>query len=164
MEMSVKMAKPGKGSQTKGKRGENEVVALFKECMKEVELKRSVDTSIAPSTKLYRNLDQYSGDKSGDIDVPLFCVEVKFAEKLLLPKWWKQAVEQADSVGKHPLLFYRSARLQWRVRMNHDLTKTLYKGLDESYPRCNVTLDLDKREFFRYYSVLYESFLWSVGL
>lgn len=158
------MAKPGKGSQTKGKRGENDVVALFKDVMKQVEEKRGIDEAIAPSTKLYRNLDQYSGDKSGDIDVPIYCVEVKFAEKLLLPKWWKQAVEQADSVGKEPLLFYRSARTQWRVRCNATLHNTLKNGLNESYPSLTTYVDLDKREFMRYYETLYESFLWSVGL
>lgn len=158
------MAKPGKGSQTKGKRGENEVVAIFKEAMAKVEQERGVNPQIALSASLYRNLDQYSGDKSGDIDVPIYCVEVKFAEKLLLPKWWKQAVEQADSVGKEPLLFYRSARSQWRVRCLVNLNQTFTVGLNESYPNLTTYADFDKREFMRYYEMAYRSFLWSVGL
>lgn len=158
------MAKPGKGSQTKGKRGENEVVALFVECMKAVEEKRGVNPQIALSGSLYRNLDQYSGDKSGDIDVPLYCVEVKFAEKLLLPKWWKQAVEQADSVGKEPLLFYRSARLQWRVRMNGKVGKS-FTGNSQFIPvSFDIVIDVDKKDFLEFYTIMYDHFLWSVGL
>jgi len=154
-----------KKSQTKGKRGENEVVALFKEVMQRVEKKRGVNPQIALSNSLYRNLDQYSGDKSGDIDIPIYCVEVKFAEKLLLPKWWKQAVEQANSVGKEPLLFYRSARNQWQVMLNGVLMQSFAKSGSNFIPvNYRTPVIVSKREFLKCYEVYYDHFLWSVGL
>lgn len=153
-----------KRSQSKGKRGEAEVVKLFVECMTPVEDKLNIPDDLRISTRLQRNLAQYSGDASGDVDVPIFCVEVKFADTFKLPAWWKQCEEQALSVGKKPMLIYRGARKQWRVMVVTRLFDHIKStdGRTESYPSLDVVSDISRLQFFEYYAKVYETFLRSV--
>lgn len=63
---------------------------------------------------LQRNLDQ-TRDGGYDLKgIPGMALEIKRQEKLLLPQWWKQSVDQADD-GEIPVLMYRQNHKKWKV-------------------------------------------------
>ena len=92
-------------SRRKGKAGE---LSLFKQLSEELGI------------PVKRNLIQNrggAGDDCYDTLIGDFAVEVKRAEILCLPEWWRQTVTQANASGKRPMLIYRPSRHPWRVRV-----------------------------------------------
>ena len=97
----------GKASRDKGQRGEREVCKILGDAL---------------GISLDRNLEQ-TRDGGCDITVHgMWHIEVKFQEKYQVDRWWEQACEQAKGVGKHPVLFFRKSREEWRVIMPYSLT------------------------------------------
>jgi Holliday junction resolvase-like predicted endonuclease len=96
----------GKSSRNKGKVGEREVCKILGE-----QLGISLD----------RNLEQ-TRDGGCDIILDHWAIEVKRQEKYQVDAWWLQAVNQAKEQGKHPVLFFRKSREDWRVMMPYSLT------------------------------------------
>jgi hypothetical protein len=82
----------------KGARGERELFAML-----------TLDLGVV----VKRNLSQTRGGGADGIDVPGFAIEVKRQERLALPGWWAQAVDQAGD--KIAVLFYRQSRHPWRA-------------------------------------------------
>jgi hypothetical protein len=62
-----------------------------------------------------RNVDQARNGGADSIELPGFAPEVKRHERLSRPAWWRQAVAQAEKVGKEPILFYRRNDEPWRA-------------------------------------------------
>ena len=96
----------GKASRDKGQRGEREVCKILGEAL---------------GVSLTRNLEQ---TRDGGCDIIVnkhWFIEVKFQEKYQLDVWWEQAVRQAKDKGKHPVLFFRKSREDWRVLMPYSL-------------------------------------------
>jgi hypothetical protein len=73
---------------------------------------------------LTRNLQQSREGGADCICVKGWAIEVKRQEALSRPKWWRQAVEQADRLGVQPMLVYRRSKEPWRawIRPGVDLT------------------------------------------
>lgn len=67
-----------------------------------------------------RNLSQSREGGCDDGGASVFAMEVKRCEKLDLPGWIKQAVEQAKP-GQIPVLAYRRSREPWRFLIISDL-------------------------------------------
>ena len=83
---------------TKGKSAERELAKLLGEVGR---------------LQLSRNLGQ-SRDGGHDLTgIPGVALEVKRCERLNIPAWWLQAVEQAKSAGLVPVLAYRQSRKPW---------------------------------------------------
>lgn len=89
-----------KASRDKGARAEREVLKLLGEELGQI---------------LTRNLQQTREGGADCLAVKGFAIEVKRQEKLSRPKWWAQAVEQAQRVGAEPMLLYRRNREKWRA-------------------------------------------------
>ena len=90
----------GKASRTKGARGEREFLHLLGDELGE---------------SLTRNLQQTREGGADCLQVVGWAIEVKRCERLSRPKWWAQAVEQAERAGAQPMLAYRQNRQPWRV-------------------------------------------------
>ena len=89
----------GNHSRRKGASGERELAHL---------LEKHLDV------KLVRNLSQ-SRDGGHDLTgLDNMAFEVKRTAKSQLSAWWKQAVVQAEDVGRVPVLAYRLDRQSWR--------------------------------------------------
>lgn len=57
---------------------------------------------------LQRNFNQARDGGADDADqLPGWAIEVKHVAKLARPTWWRQAIRQAQGVGRQPVLFYR---------------------------------------------------------
>ena len=97
----------GKSSRNKGQVGEREVCKILGEAL---------------GISLDRNLEQ---TRSGGCDIVVndhWYIEVKRQEKYQIDAWWQQACRQAQDKGKHPVLFFRKSREDWRVMMPYSLT------------------------------------------
>ena len=96
----------GKSSRVKGQVGEREVCKILGEAL---------------GISLDRNLEQ-TRDGGADIIVnDVWYIEVKRQEKYAIDAWWNQACSQAKGKGKHPVLFFRKSREDWRVIMPYSL-------------------------------------------
>lgn len=83
----------------KGATGERELIRLLRERL---------------GTDIVRNLGQSRDGGHDLLGVGRFALEVKRCEKLALPSWWRQAVEQAEKAELYPALAYRQSRQPWR--------------------------------------------------
>lgn len=91
----------GKMSREKGKRGEREVFGLLSELLGFV---------------VKRNINARRGD-CDSLEIPGWAPEVKRVEAWT-EAYWSQAVEQAQAVGRKPVLFYRGSRRPWVAMMD----------------------------------------------
>ena len=94
----------GRSSKNKGANAEREVAQLIHH-----------HTSIT----MTRNLDQ---TRSGGYDlngIPWLAIEVKRQEKLCLPAWWRQTINQTGD-GQIPCLVYRQNRKPWTWVVGYD--------------------------------------------
>lgn len=143
-----------KGSASKGASGEREVLAAFRDIMRNVEEGLKVDgLEIVGRSDFAARKRIEKGVSNRDLgNIPLISIEIKRQENLQLSKAWDQAVRQADQ-GELPVLIYRYNREAWRVRTWVALT-TPAAAID-SY----VIGELSLPDFLAYYSRIYKAFL-----
>lgn len=80
-------------------------------------------------TVVKRNLSQTRGGGADTLDVPGWAIEVKRQEAESISAWWKQALEQAESSGRKPILFYRASRQPWRAVVDlAELAPSIYEA------------------------------------
>lgn len=93
--------KTGAFSRNKGKRGELELVHMFRDNL-------GIDCN--------RNYKQTAQAQHGDIEQLIggYLVEAKNHATLNLRAWWKQALAAADKRGAMPCLAYKITRAGWR--------------------------------------------------
>lgn len=109
----------GLTSRNKGKRGEREIADLLQPTVDCVATELGLDAS---KLLIQRNTVQSDRGGSDLTGLPGLSIEVKLCETLALESWWTQCQEQARGskrigAGGVPVLFYRSNRKAWRVRM-----------------------------------------------
>ena len=98
----------------KGQNGERDVCAFLQKGVDEV---YSFNRLEPPA--LHRNLQQTQNGGFDIAGLPWIAIEVKHHAKIepgLLVKWWEQTLRQAGETFE-PVLFYRSNRNPFRVRM-----------------------------------------------
>lgn len=123
-------------SRQKGATAEREVIK---------KLQRVVDSVLGENVCLLkRNLEQYRGG-GADVTCPvekydLFAFEIKRCEKLMLEKFWKQALVQAKKSRRIPVLIFRRNREAWSAMMFTRLG---------SKKRVRIIISLD--DFLSYY-------------
>lgn len=108
----------GKASRDKGKRGEREVVAIF----------RDAGCDRAKRTAPL----QAAGLDHGDADVFIgdgFHVEVKYQETLRLPAWLRQ-LDRDTQGDDHGILAFRRSRERWRAVVPLSLVSVLIQETD----------------------------------
>lgn len=88
----------GASSRTKGAVGERELLKLLGEEL---------------GIELKRNLLQTRESGADCVEIRGFILEIKRCETLCLPKWWRQAMSQAEGKGE-PMLAFRQSRKPWR--------------------------------------------------
>jgi len=94
----------------------------------------------ATGVKMLRNLDQ---TRSGghDLDgIDGLSIEVKRQEKLCLPAWWRQTLQQAAECDNIPVLAYRQNRQSWQFIVGLDkieLNKEKFIQWIQDYARMN---------------------------
>lgn len=66
------------------------------------------------SENLQRNLGQARAGGCDHTGLSKWAIEVKRQETLALGAWWKQAQEQADALGRMPLVMFRQNNKPWR--------------------------------------------------
>lgn len=102
----------GKFANSKGKRGEREVVKLLQPVVDKVFEARGIEPPV-----LYRNQNQ-SFQGGYDIDgIDWLALEVKRQETLNINKWWEQAKSQASKDQVPVLIFRQNGSRKWRVIM-----------------------------------------------
>lgn len=104
----------GRHSRNKGKRGEREVVKIFRDAG--YPARRSVQYNGRPGTA------------ADVIGVPGMHIEVKFVEKESVRAWYKQAERDAAASPEQdiPIVVHRKSREFWLVTMSlNDLIKLL---------------------------------------
>lgn len=121
-------------SKQKGKRGELEVVNIFK--------KHGFNA---------RRSAQYCGNtgEAADItsDLP-YHIEVKHQETLQIDKWWEQATHDAQESGRDPILVFRKNNQKWRVVMDLEKFLELQKIVlvkSANYDKVDLTDDNTSR-------------------
>ena len=93
--------------QNKGKRGEREVKDLHNAFMQD----------IGRGDVVFKRNSMQSQEGGYDlVGLPFLAIEVKFQEALNINGWWEQTIKQA-APNQVPVLFYRKARVKWRVKM-----------------------------------------------
>ena len=90
-----------KMSRNKGSAAEREILRWF------------FDTFEVIETKPKRNLTQSRGGGADCLTLPGIALEVKRQEQLSVQAWWEQAVRQAISAERMPVLCYRQNRRRW---------------------------------------------------
>ncbi len=106
----------GKPSRDKGKRGENEIVALY----------HAAGCRVAKRTAaLQAGLRHFGQIAEADVWVgDGFHVEVKRQEVLRLPTWLRQ-IDGECPEGREGVLFYRRSRESWRAVVKQELVDDL---------------------------------------
>jgi hypothetical protein len=89
-------------SRTKGRAGEQEIARMLRQ--------------IPGLPEISRNLEQTARGGADILSVPGVAIEVKRCETLCLPRWWRQAVNQAQREHAIPVLVWRRNREAWTVR------------------------------------------------
>lgn len=107
----------GTMSRNKGKRGEREIIAILQPVVTEAYKTRGYPDDWVPVLK--RNTMQSDGGGFDIHGLEWCALEVKRAETLCLPAWWRQTLRQAGET-KHPVLAYRQNGNPWRFRMPID--------------------------------------------
>lgn len=111
----------GKPSRDKGKRGEREVVDLFR---------------AAGSRTAARTAPLQAGQVEGEADVRIgegFHLEVKRCERLRVPDWLRQLDRDAPE-GAEGILAFRRSRERWQGVVTHRLLMDLEEELGVSIP------------------------------
>ena len=100
---------PKANSRAKGRQGEREFLNL-------------IAPLLGMEEPLQRNL-QAAYEKGGAdcLEIPSISLEIKRAAKPSLNAWWKQAIAQAEEVGRIPVLAYRIDFQKWVVRVPLDM-------------------------------------------
>jgi Holliday junction resolvase len=62
-----------------------------------------------------RNLDQARDGGCDILGISGWSAECKRQERLELPAWWAQTLQQAEQAGGKPVLLYRQSRRPWRA-------------------------------------------------
>lgn len=110
---------------SKGQRGERELFALLSDRL---------------GTIVRRNIDQTRQGGPDGLDLPGWAVEVKRQQKAYLEAWWRQTLDQADKVGRRPILFYRANHRPWRaILLLSDVCPGF--GVSANHERVEMTLD-----------------------
>jgi hypothetical protein len=86
----------GRMSRDKGKRGERELFGLLSDLL---------------GTVVRRNINARRGDPDS-LELDGWACEVKRCESWL-EVYWSQACEQAERIGRRPVLFFRQTRKPW---------------------------------------------------
>lgn len=132
----------GKMSRDKGKRGEREIIDLLQPVVNEIREHLQL-----PEMKLKRNTLQSDSGGSDVAGLPWMALEVKLHATLNLNQWWVQTISQAED-GQEPILFYRTDRKGWRVRM----WGWLDAWNDRYEDRCVASLvDIAPEDFLRWF-------------
>lgn len=92
--------------------------------------------------RLSRNHSQTESGGADCLELPGIALEVKRQETLHLDMWWKQAVDQAVTAQRMPVLAYRQNRKQWQFCIPASLVTTGSWGY----------LHLTEKEFILWYS------------
>lgn len=107
----------GKMQMNKGKGGEREVVALFRDL--NIAAGYKAIGSTGASVPVGRNHAQAERGGHDIVGVAFFAPEVKRVKDRpgngQLKRWWTQACEQADVACREPLVVYRANHQPWRV-------------------------------------------------
>lgn len=104
----------GRSARNKGAKGEREACGILSQLLG-FEIKRRLGAA-----------------RSGGVDcedIPGWAIEIKRVEKAHLPKWWRQAVEQAAEINRKPMLMYRASFEPWRVIVRlYDISPDVYRS------------------------------------
>ena len=100
----------GRSQRAKGAAGERELAAVVHMHLQDVLAERP-----------QRNLEQTRGGGHDLTGLPYIAVECKRHEQLAVDAWWRQACEQAEAAGAHPVLAYRQSRKPWTFVLPWDL-------------------------------------------
>lgn len=101
----------GAMQRNKGKRGEREVIAYLQPVLNKVYGQAGLEPP-----QLQRNALQCDSGGCDVVGLDWMAPEVKYCETLVLPKWWRQAEQQAKP-HQMPVLFYRRNGMKWRVKL-----------------------------------------------
>lgn len=104
----------GRMSRNKGARGEREIIELLQPVVTEAYAAQGYPDDWVPVLK--RNTMQADGGGFDIHGLEWCALEVKRAETLCLPAWWRQTLRQAGQT-KHPVLAYRKSHQPWRFRL-----------------------------------------------
>lgn len=135
-EFSAK-GKRGRGSQLKGHRGENEVVAMLQPWWRQFEPEEQfvrTPKSGGWAVARVRGAFRAAGDVMTTSKVFPFCIEVKRREAWKLGSfvagrrspiwgWWKQGINAAIEEGAQPVLFFRKSRQKWWMLLPREYAK-----------------------------------------
>jgi hypothetical protein len=102
---SLEKSKRGRSSRRRGQVGEREFLKLLQSLLADRGL----------SLTLQRNYDQTAVGGADCVGIPELAIEVKRHETLSIPGWWRQAINQADKLGRIPVLAYRQNRHPWTI-------------------------------------------------
>ena len=143
-----------KGASAKGAQGERDVLAAFRDVMRNVEDELTHDGhKIVARSGFATRKRLEKGTSNRDLgNIPLIAIEVKRNEKLAVSAMFAQALKQTDA-GELPVLVYRRNREPWTVKT----WVALYdmRGRIVRYVEGEVSLP----EFLSYYATVYRSFL-----
>ena len=125
----------GLKSRNKGKSGEREVLNLLGDRL---------------AARYSRNLNQSDLGGCDCLEMDGIALEIKRAAKPSLNTWWQQACEQAEKLGRSPVLAYRLDRQQWKfVILLSDLSPVLSMS--------NETATIGLEAFCQWYEAQQES-------
>jgi len=111
-------------SRRKGARGERDLLALLGTLL---------------GVPLRRRLGAARDGGADSLDVPGWCIEIKYAERWLAA-YWSQAVRQAEQRRSRPVLFWRASRRPWRAFVDpHDLAPAIWP--DRGGEPISMTVD-----------------------
>jgi hypothetical protein len=127
----------GKMSREKGGRGEREVYKILQPIVDECYTARG----LAPPL-MQRNSNQSRAGGYDIVGLDWMALEVKRQEKLAIPAWWDQTLNQCGD-DQEPVLFYRKNRRKWQVIMLIDV--------HPEHLTCAATLSLEN--FLVYFRV-----------
>jgi hypothetical protein len=130
----------GKFSQSKGIRGEREVIDL---------LQPIVDTAYQAAglepIKLKRTSSMQADGGGCDVHgLPWLALECKWDESYQVDAWWRQCLQQAQP-GQMPALVYKKNHRPWRARL------WLYIAFGGSELVADLVADVSIEDFLRYF-------------
>lgn len=134
-------------ARTKGAVGEREVAALLNKIVAKVRADQGFPVLEKRDEIFQRNQNQSAVGGSDLTNCLGLAIEVKRQQTLSIEAWWKQCIESATRVDGIPILIFRQNGKPWRVCMFGELPFSLV-GV-----KCEITIDLFKQWFARYYYV-----------
>jgi hypothetical protein len=97
-------------SRSKGRAGEREFLNQLGELLDQ---------------RLDRNLEQSHSGGADCVCIDGWAIEIKRVERSQFPTWWWQAQRQAARIKVRPALAWRRNRVQWRVWLSADKSKSI---------------------------------------